>query len=89
MTNNKFHNFEYDDVLNAENLDKLTENYIIYEEKIAKLQEHIEEIYELIAGDDAINRFTQDEMVDYIKVLNEQIAEWENETHESFMPTDE
>ena len=84
-----FHMFEYEDVMTSDNLDKLSENYEEYEEKISKLKEHIEEIYELIAGDDAINRFTQDEMVDYIKVLNEQIAEWENETHESFMPTDE
>jgi hypothetical protein len=25
-------------------------------------------------------------MIDYIKVLNEQIAEWELETNESFIP---
>jgi hypothetical protein len=50
------------------------------------MQKHLEEIYELIAGDDAINRFTPKEMIDYIKVLNEQIVEWELETNESFMP---
>ncbi len=50
------------------------------------IQKHLEEIYELIAGDDAINRFTPKEMIDYIKVLNEQIVEWELETNESFIP---
>jgi hypothetical protein len=53
---------------------------------ISNIQKHLEEIYELIAGDDAINRFTPKEMIDYIKVLNEQIAEWELETNESFIP---
>jgi hypothetical protein len=53
---------------------------------IINKQKHLEEIYELIAGDDAINRFTPKEMIDYIKVLNEQIAEWELETNESFVP---
>ena len=42
-----------------------------------ELKNHVHEIYELIAGDNAINRFTPDEMIDYIKVLNEQIAEWQ------------
>ena len=46
-------------------------------DEVIKLKNHITEIYELIAGDDAINRFTPYEMIDYIKVLNEQIAEWE------------
>jgi hypothetical protein len=77
MKADKFHTFEYDSVLNAENLDKLEENYTIYEEEIAKLKEHIEEIYELIAGDNATN-WPQDEMIDYIKVLNGQIAEWQD-----------
>ncbi len=81
--------YKYNDVLDNKNLDKLTENYEAYEQEIADLKKHIETIYELIAGDDAINRFTQDGMIDYIKVLNEQIAEWEMETHESFIPTDE
>lgn len=67
----------------------IAENYAKYEREIAELKNHTETIYELIAGDDAINRFTQDEMIDYIKVLNEQIAQWEDETHESFIPTDE
>jgi len=53
---------------------------------IINKQKHLEEIYELIAGDDAINRFTPKEMIDYIKVINEQIAEWELETNESFVP---
>jgi len=44
---------------------------------ISNIQKHLEEIYELIAGDDAINRFTPKEMIDYIKVL---------ETNESFIP---
>lgn len=83
------HIFKYNDVLDNKNLDKLTENYEAYEQEITDLKKHIETIYELIAGDDAINRFTQDGMIDYIKVLNEQIAEWEMETHESFIPTDE
>lgn len=47
MKANKFHTFEYDAVLNAENLDKLTENYTIYEEEIEKLKEHIEYLLEL------------------------------------------
>lgn len=46
-------------------------------DEVLKLKNHIAEIYELIAGDNAINRFTPDEMIDYIKVLNEQIAEWQ------------
>lgn len=45
-------------------------------DEVIKLKNHITEIYELIAGDDAINRFTPCEMIDYIKALNEQIAEW-------------
>ena len=45
-------------------------------DEVLKLKNHITEIYELIAGDNAINRFTPDEMIDYIKALNEQIAEW-------------
>lgn len=49
------------------------------------MQKHLEEIYELIAGDNAINRFTPEEMIDYIKVLNEQIVEWELEANESFI----
>ncbi len=56
---------------------------------INNIQKHLEEIYELIAGDDAINRFTPKEMIDYIKVLNEQIVEWELETNESFIPKPE
>lgn len=40
-------------------------------------QKHVEEIYELIAGHDAINRFKAEDMIDYIKALNEQIAEWQ------------
>ena len=59
------------------------------EETKKEQQKHLEKIYELIAGDDAINRFTPDEMIDYIEVLNEQIAQWESETHESFMPKEE
>ena len=46
-------------------------------DEVLKLKNHIAEIYELIAGDNAINRFTPDEMIDYIKALNEQIAEWQ------------
>ena len=53
------------------------------------MQKHLEKIYELLAGDDAVNRFTPEEMIDYIEVLNEQIAEWESETHESFIPKSE
>jgi hypothetical protein len=56
---------------------KIAEQYKWYERKIAKLQEHIEEIYELIAGDNATN-WPQDEIIDYIKVLNGQIAEWQD-----------
>ena len=44
MKANKFHTFEYDAVLNAENLDKLEENYTIYEEEIEKLKEHINKL---------------------------------------------
>ena len=112
MTANKFHTFKYDDVLNAENLDKLTENYIIYEDKITKLQEHIEyllelsqteianveeianlkqhikTIYELIAGDNATD-WPQDEMIDYIKVLNRQIAEWQDKEFDSCVCDDD
>ena len=46
----------------------------------------IKEIYELIAGENAIERFTPEELIEYIKLLNEQISDWENETHESFLP---
>ena len=67
----------------------IAENYAKYEREIAELKKHIETIYELIAGDDAVNRYKSEEMIDYIKVLNEQIAQWEDETHESFIPTDE
>tara|TARA_B110001454_G_scaffold126694_1_gene118190 strand:+ start:395 stop:727 length:333 start_codon:yes stop_codon:yes gene_type:complete len=49
--------------------------------EIHKLKEHIEEIYELIAGDNATN-WPQDEMIDYIKVLNGQIAEWQDKEDE-------
>lgn len=57
--------------------------------KINKLTEtqikhHLEKIYELLAGDNAINRFTPEEFIDYIKILNEQISEWENETHKFY-----
>ena len=76
-----FHMFEYEDVMTSDNLDKLSENYEEYEEKISKLKEHIEEIYELIAGDNAIT-WSQDEMIDYIKVLNGQIAEWQDKEDE-------
>ena len=44
MKANKFHTFKYNAVLNAENLDKLEENYTIYEEEIAKLKEHINKL---------------------------------------------
>ncbi len=54
-----------------------------------EMQKHLEEVYELIAGDNAINRFTPEEMIDYLKVLNEQIVEWELETNESFISIDE
>jgi len=46
-------------------------------DEVIKLKNHITEIYELIAGHDAINRLKPCEMIDYIKVLNEQIAEWQ------------
>ena len=49
-----------------------------------QLKHHLEEIYELIAGDNASNCFTPEEFIDYIKILNEQISDWENETHKSF-----
>ena len=73
MTANKFHTFEYDAVLNSENLDKLEENYTIYEEEIAKLKEHKEdkeEIYELLACDNAKD-WTQDEIIRFIKMLKQ------------------
>ena len=35
------------------------------------------------------NALFLEEMIEYIEVLNEQIAEWESETHESFMPEEE
>ncbi len=54
-------------------------------ERNALLKEK-ELVYEAIVGDEGINRFTHDEMIDYIKVLNEQIVEWELETNESFIP---
>ena len=47
MKADKFHTFEYDAILNSENLDKLEENYTIYEEEIEKLKEHIEYLLEL------------------------------------------
>ena len=68
---------------------KIAEQYKWFERKIAEQQKHLEKIYELIAGEDAIKRFTPEEMIEYIEVLNEQIAEWESETHESFMPEKE
>jgi hypothetical protein len=75
MKADKFHKFEYDSVLNAENLDKLEENYTIYEEEIAKLKEHKEhkeEIYKLIAGDNVKDPFwTQDEIIKFIKMLKQ------------------
>jgi len=46
-------------------------------DEVIKLKNHITEIYELIAGHDAVNRLKPCEMIDYIKVLNEQIAEWQ------------
>ena len=55
----------------------IAENYAKYEREIAELKNHIETIYELIAGDNATN-WPQDEMIDYIKVLNIQIAEWQD-----------
>ena len=38
-----FHMFEYEDVMTSDNLDKLSENYEEYEEKISKLKEHIKD----------------------------------------------
>ena len=76
----------YEQLLNLEKLSTTNDNQT---QAIYELKKHIETIYELIAGDDAINRFKPDEMIDYIKVLNEQIAQWEDEEHESFIPTDE
>jgi len=59
----------------------IAENYAKYEREIAELKNHIETIYELIAGDNATN-WPQDEMIDYIKVLNIQIAEWQDKEDE-------
>lgn len=47
---------------------------------------HLTEIYELLVGDNGINRYTPKELIEYIKVQNEQIVQWENETHERFIP---
>ena len=55
--------------INVKLQQSMTENYA--------LKKHIETIYELIAGDNATN-WPQDEMIDYIKVLNIQIAEWQD-----------
>ena len=60
----------------------IAENYAKYEREIAELKKHIETIYELIAGDNATN-WPQDEMIDYIKVLNRQIAEWQDKEDET------
>jgi len=54
----------------------IAENYTKYEREIAELKKHIETIYELIAGDDAINRFTPEEMIKYIEVLKRQGYFW-------------
>jgi hypothetical protein len=50
---------------------------ILVADEVTRLKNHIAEIYELIAGDDAVNRFEPCEMIDYIKALNEQISEWQ------------
>tara|TARA_R110002167_G_scaffold115658_1_gene290119 strand:+ start:259 stop:555 length:297 start_codon:yes stop_codon:yes gene_type:complete len=55
----------------------ISENYAKYERKISELEKHIKTIYELIAGDNATD-WSQDEMIDYIKILNGQIAEWQD-----------
>lgn len=60
----------------------IAENYAKYEREIAGLKKHIETIYELIAGDNATD-WPQDEMIDYIKVLNRQIAEWQDKEDET------
>jgi len=46
--------------------------------KIAEQQKQLEEIYELLVGDNGIKRYTHEELVESIKVLNEQIAEWQD-----------
>lgn len=61
---------------------KIAENYAKYERKISELEKHIKTIYELIAGDNATD-WPQDEMIDYIKVLNRQIAEWQDKEDET------
>ena len=54
----------------------IAENYAMQEREITNLKKHIETIYELIAGDDAINRFTPEEMIKYIEVLKRQGYFW-------------
>jgi hypothetical protein len=50
----------------------------------AEIKQHLEEIYELLAGENASKCFTPEEFINYIVILNQQISEWENETQESF-----
>jgi len=57
---------------------KIAEQYKWYERKIAEQQKQLEEIYELLVGDNGIKRYTHEELIDSIKVTNEQIAVWQD-----------
>ena len=50
----------------------------------AEIKQHLEEIYELLGGENASKRFTPEEFINYLVMLNQQISDWENETHEYF-----
>jgi predicted RNase H-like nuclease (RuvC/YqgF family) len=66
-----FHMFEYEDVMTSDNLDKLSENYEEYEEKISKLKEHIK--------DKKMNPTQDEEAVNDILYLTEIIEKLEKE----------
>jgi hypothetical protein len=62
---------------------ELANQYKLYEAEITKLKKQLEEIYELLVGDNGIKRYTHEELIDHIKVINDQIADWQDgETEE-------
>jgi len=61
---------------------KIAEQCKWYERKIAERQKQLEEIYELLVGDNGIKRYTHKELIESIKVLNEQIAGWQDKENE-------
>ena len=64
---------------------KIAEQYKWYERKIAEQQKQLEEIYELLVGDNGIKRYTHEELIDSIKVTNEQIAVWQDKENEKIV----